>query len=126
MSSTNSDATHYGGVDLTDSVALWQRKVLFWNNSRMKSSSQLQPSLHPEKILLRTTPGGRRAGEDQIQNPLKAVLLRTHLTIESNSLGQQNLIGYLIANLKPKLREERESQIHISSWKLHFVSHLCS
>ena len=52
--------------------------------------------------------------------------LRTRLTIESNSLGQQNLIGYLIANLKPKLREERASQIHIPSWKLHFVSHLCS
>ena len=35
-------------------------------------------------------------------------VLRTRLTIESNSLGQQNLIGYLIANLKPKLREERQ------------------
>ena len=53
-------------------------------------------------------------------------MLRTQLTIESNSLRQQNLIGYLIANLKPKLREERASQIHIPSWKLHFVSHLCS
>ena len=51
---------------------------------------------------------------------------RTQLTIESNSLGQQNLIGYLIANLKPKLWEERASQIHIPSRKLHFVSHLCS
>ena len=58
--------------------------------------------------------------------PVSAALLRTQLTIESNSLGQQNLIGYLIANLKPKLREERASQIHIPSWKLHFESHLCS
>ena len=38
----------------------------------------------------------------------------------------ENLIEYLIANLKLNLREERESQIHIPSWKLHFVSHLCS
>ena len=53
-------------------------------------------------------------------------MLRTRLTIESNSLGQQNLIGYLIANLKPKLWEERASQIHIPSRKLHFESHLCS
>ena len=44
--------------------------------------------------------------------------LRTQLTIESNSLLQQNLVGYLIVNLKLKLREERESQIHIPSWKL--------
>ena len=56
----------------------------------------------------------------------KRQLLRTRLTIESNSLGQQNIIGYLIANLKQKLREERESQIHIPSWKLHFIWHLCS
>ena len=53
-------------------------------------------------------------------------LLRTQLTIESNSLRQQNLIGYLIANLKPKLWEERASEIHIPSWKLHFETHLCS
>ena len=36
-------------------------------------------------------------------------LLRTQLTTESNVLRQQNLIGYLIANVKLKLREERES-----------------
>ena len=52
--------------------------------------------------------------------------LRTRWTIESNSVAQQNLIGYLIANLKPKLWEERASQIHIPSWKLHFESHLSS
>ena len=52
--------------------------------------------------------------------------LRTQLTIESNSLRQANLIEYLIANVKLKLREERAFQIHIPSWKLHFVSHLCS
>ena len=33
--------------------------------------------------------------------------LRTQLTIESNSLLQQNLIGYLIANLKRNLRGEK-------------------
>ena len=61
-------------------------------------------------------PGGYNYGE----------MLRTQLTIESNSPRRQNLIGYLIANLKPKLWEERASQIHIPSWKLHFESHLCS
>ena len=40
-------------------------------------------------------------------------ILRSRWTIESNSVLQQNLIGNLIANLKPKLREERASQIHI-------------
>ena len=34
-------------------------------------------------------------------------ILRTQLTIESNSLLQQNLIGYLIANLKRNLRGEK-------------------
>ena len=33
--------------------------------------------------------------------------LRTRLTIESNSLLQQNLIGYLIANLKRNPRSEK-------------------
>ena len=67
------------------------------------------------------TPEGNDA-----QKKTRQQMLRTRLTIESNSLGQQNLIGYLVANLKPKLPEERASQIHIPSWKLHFVSHLCS
>ena len=53
-------------------------------------------------------------------------ILRFRWTIASNSLQRQNLIEYPIVNLKLNLREEKESQIHIPSWKLHFVSHLCS
>ena len=51
--------------------------------------------------------------------------LRTRWTTGSNSVVQQNLIGYQIANLKLNLRGEKESKIHIPSWNLHFVFHFC-
>ena len=53
------------------------------------------------------------------------VVLRTRWTIEPNIVVQQNLIGYPIANLKLNPRGEKESKIHIPSWKVHFVSHFC-
>ena len=45
-------------------------------------------------------------GVDFPETPFIEVL-RTQLTIESNFLLQQNLIGYLIANLKRNLRGEK-------------------
>ena len=69
---------------------------------------------------------GGDSGSDDGEDDSEDDFLRTELTIGSNSLGQQNLIGNLTANLKPKLREERAFQIHIPSWKLHFASHLRS
>ena len=44
------------------------------------------------------------------------VVLRTRWNIESNSILQQNRIGYLIAILKLNLTGERGSKIHIPSW----------
>ena len=87
-----------------------------------KKTNQLQIFLN--EALAWTSPESATANITRVVEMGK--LLRTQLTIESNSLLQQNLIEYLIANLKPKLLEEGESQIHIPSWKLHFVSHLCS
>ena len=69
------------------------------------------------------SPEEKEKEEKEIEEAEK---LRSRWTIAFNSLQRQNPIGYPIVNLKLKLREERESQIHIPSWKLHFVPHFCS
>ena len=52
---------------------------------------------------------------EPVSIPASTLLLRTRWTTESNSVVQRNLIGYLIASLKPNRRGEKESKIHIFS-----------
>ena len=118
------DFTSFGKL-IPDSVQL--------HYSLSRTSVQLPYSLNSYRSLYPQQSEATKKQADVLElqlqvagNVTEAIILRTRWTIESNSVVQQNLIGYLIANLKPKLREERASQIHIPSWKLHFVSHLCS
>ena len=61
------------------------------------------------QVAVRLRPPSYR-DEGDVEN-----VLRSQSTRASNSLLRQNLIGYLIVNLKLNLRGEKESKIHIPS-----------
>ena len=85
-----------------------------------KLAKQLEDQLATVQAMLaekeQSSEAARAEAVQMKKERTAAMLLRTRWTIESNSVVQQNLIGYLIASLKLNLRGEKESKIHIPSW----------